>query len=254
MDRRLVSGGIAALAAILLGTGGGTFAAFDDVSEVPDNSAASSVLLLDLGSGSGSDTTLTFSALMPGAHTTNRMWVAANSSHSGVPAELSVTVHHLVDSPGSCDVSTGKAEGDIASGITGCTVGADGTVSGVPSIGVASRMLDVTADYVPSAANPDACSSSTPGTSSVLPTSGPGDLYAAANAHRGAGTTTPVVGADAHPVQLHPGQGICVVISAYWPPDVTDAAHATPAHPVDNAAQGDSFAVQVRFDLTQVAS
>jgi predicted ribosomally synthesized peptide with SipW-like signal peptide len=250
MDRRLVSGTVAALAAILLGTGGGTFAAFDDASDVPDNQAASSLLLLDLGS----DATLTFAGLEPGAHTANRMWVATNESQSGVPAEVSVTVRHLVDRPGPCDTSTGKAEGDITSGIPGCTIDADGSISGVPRRGVASRMLDVSASYVPSAVDPHSCGTTAPGTSSLLPTSGPGDLRAAAIAHHGAGTTTPVVDDQSRPVRLAPGQGVCVLISAYWPPDVTDAAHASPDHPVDNAAQGDSFSVEVRFDLTQVAS
>jgi hypothetical protein len=253
MDRRLVSGSVAALAAIVLATGGGTLAAFDDAADVPHSSAGAGVLQLDLGSAGTATTALAFTDLMPGDHTTKLLWIAANDAASTVPATLSLTVHHLVDLPGACAISNGKAEGEIASGIVGCQL-TDGNVTGTPDVGTASRLLDVDAAYVPAAVDPSSCSTQAGPTTSLLPTSGPGDLYAAANANSGAGTTVPIVDANADPVAIAPGRGICVAVSAYWPPGVNNESNATPEHPVDNAAQGDSFAVDVRFDLTQVAS
>lgn len=251
MDRRLVSGTVAGLAAIVLATGGGTLAAFDDDADVPHNLAGAGVLQLDLDRSGGASTALSFTNLQPGTRTTNRLWVAANDAASTVSATLGLAVHNLVDTPAACDVSLGKAEGDIASGISGCAV-SDGVISGTPSIGVASRMLEFTATYV-AAVDPASCATHAPGTSSLLPTSGPGNLYAAATANAGAGTRIAITGDDGTPVALAPGQGVCIALNAYWPPNVTDAIHASPEHPVDNAAQGDSFSVNVDFDLTQVA-
>jgi hypothetical protein len=252
MDRRLVSGTVAALAAVVLATGGGTVAAFDDAADIPQSSAGAGILQLDLDSTGHASSAVSFTDLMPGVRTTTRVWVAANDAGSSVPATLTMTVHHLVDVPGRCDVSRGKADGEVTSGISGCVISGD-DISGRPAFGTASRMLDVSASYAPVAVDPASCAAQAGGSGSLLPTTGPGDLYAAATANDGAGTTVGVVDAGGHPILIAPGRGVCLALRAYWPPNVTDAADASPDHPVDNAAQGDSFSVDVRFDLVQVA-
>ena len=75
MDRRLVSGTVAGLAAVLLATGGGTFAAFDDAVDVPHNTAGAGVLLLDLGGTGSADAGLSFAGLMPGRRSTRLRWI-----------------------------------------------------------------------------------------------------------------------------------------------------------------------------------
>lgn len=252
MDRRLVSGTVAGLAAVVLAAGGTTLGAFDDAADVPHSTLGAGVLQLDLHTGGSAGAALSFAGLMPGSRTSKAFWVAASDAASTVPATMSLTVHHLVDVPGRCDISRGKAEGERASGIAGCVITAE-SVSGTPRIGTASRLLDVRAHYVPTAGGSSRCRADADDSSTLLPVSGPGDLYTAARAHGGQGTTTPIVDDAGAPLVLLPGHGICVAVSAYWPPDVTDAAHASPDHPVDNAGQGDALTVGVRFDLTQVS-
>ena len=244
--------GLAAIA-LSLAMSAGTFAAFDDIADVPANSINAGFLELDLHDSSTPATSLSFTDLRPGIRTGTLIWVPTNDSGSAVPATLNVTVRNVVDFPAPCDTSMGKAQGDITSGISGCVITSDG-IEGTPSIGTASRMVDVSAKYDPAARKPSTCVGDTATTRSLFPSSGPGNLNAMATAGGGAGTTMPIVDSLGRPLTLGPGQGVCLAVSAYWPSDVTDAAHASPDHPVDDAAQGDSFSVDFRFDLSQVAS
>ncbi len=245
MNRRVVSGTIAALAAVVLAAGSTTLGAFDDQSEIPANRTGAGVLQLDLGGGTG-HAALTFAGLEPGDKAIRRLWIVANDSTSTTAGTVEMAVGAPNDVPGPCDTSLGKAQGDIASGIAGCVITARG-VHGTPAYGVASRLIAVDIS-VAAASDVAGCAGATPG-ASVLPRSGPGNL-----AHYGR-TKAAVTLRDAHarPMVLAPGRGVCVVVDASWPPSVTDAAHATPDHPVDNAAQGDSMSVDVRFTLTQAA-
>jgi predicted ribosomally synthesized peptide with SipW-like signal peptide len=244
--------GLAAIA-LSLAMSAGTFAAFDDIADVPANTIDAGFLQLDLHDAGSTATALSFADLRPGVRTGTLVWVPTNDSGSAVPATLNLTVRNVVDFPAPCDTSRGKAQGDITSGISGCVITPDG-IDGVPSIGAASRLVDVSAKYDPAARNPSTCEGDSAATRSLFPISGPGNLNAMANADGGAGTTIPIVDSLGRPIMLGPGQGVCLAVSAYWPSDVTDAAHASPDHPVDDAAQGDSFSVDFRFDLSQVAS
>lgn len=252
MDRRLVSGSVAAVGAVLLAAGGSTLASFDDAAGVPHNSAGAGVLVLDLHSADSGNAAVRFAGLMPGQHATQRIWIARSDPASTVPSTMSLTITHLVDSPAPCDLSVGKAEGELASHIEGCRVRAN-AVSGRPAIGVASRLVQFDGSYVPDAGDSASCNSAAAGARSLFTSIGPGDLYTAAHANHGRGTTVPIVDSSADRVLLAPGHGVCVSLDAYFPPGTTDAAHASPRHPVDNAAQGDSLSVQLRFTLTQVA-
>src|SRR5579875_3452981 len=252
VDRRLVSGAVAAVGAVLLATGGSTLASFDDAADVPHNSAGAGVLVLDLHSADSANAAVRFAGLMPGQHATQRVWIARNDPASTVPATMTLTIRHLVDTPAPCDVSLGKAQGELASHIAGCRVRGN-AVSGRPAIGVASRLLQFGGAYVADAGDPASCNTAAAGVRSLFPSTAPGNLYAAAHANYGRGITVPIVDSSANRVVLAPGHGICVSVDAYFPPGTIGAAHASPRHPVDNAAQGDSLSVQLRFTLTQVA-
>jgi hypothetical protein len=178
---------------------------------------------------------------------------ASNSIESSVPATLSITVEDLVDVPAPCSVSRAKAHGEFVSGVGGCSITSAG-ISGVPDVGVESRLIEVSTAYDPVAQTAATCAGADdPSSASTLRLlSDPDDLYSVANAEGGVGTTVPVTDARDRAVVVPPRHGICVVVLMSWPRNGTDAAHASPQDPVDDAAQGDSLTVAVRFDLTQV--
>lgn len=243
MDRRLVRGGLAAVAALALGVGGSTLSAFDDFTDVPCNTLGAGVLLLDLDAAGGASTSLTVESLLPGQDVRRLLWIATNDASSTPGATLAVTLHALHDSAGPCDTSRGKALAEIASGIAGCAVDGD-AVSGTPAQGNLSRVLDLGVSYGSVGNDPAAC---TAGTSAPLPVTGRGNLHALA---AGAGTTVGI-GSAQSPVVIAPGQGVCVEVDLTWPQ--RDAAPDAD-HPTDGAAEGDSLTVDLRFDLSQVQS
>jgi predicted ribosomally synthesized peptide with SipW-like signal peptide len=241
VDRRIVTGAIAALAAVALGVGGTTSAAFNDYADVPGNEASAGTLLLELDQ-TGSDTAaLRFGDLMPGSHTSRAIWLARNSKESSVAGTVSIGFSHLVDTPAPCDTSRDKARAELAAGVPGCTVTAT-TASGMPERGNLSRLLTFAVAARP-ADGRDACTANGDAVLARLPAAGQGNLPALASA---AGTVAIVDGAG-HPLVLLPGHGACLVVSADWP---VDPHAAVP----DNAAQGDSLTVTVRVQLTQVHS
>ena len=121
MNRRVVSGAIAALAAVVLAAGSTTLGAFDDQSEIPANRTGAGVLQLDLSGGTG-HAALTFAGLEPGDNAIRRLWIVGNDSISTTAGTVTMAVGAPVDVPGPCDTSLGKAQGDIASGIAGCVI------------------------------------------------------------------------------------------------------------------------------------
>jgi hypothetical protein len=245
MNRRVVSGTISALAAIVVAAGSRTLGAFDDETDIPANRVAAGVLQLDLHGGVG-ETALTFAGLEPGDTAVRRFWIVSNDAASSVSGTPAMTVAPPVDVPGDCAVSRGKALGDLESGIGGCVLTAAGA-TGTPDRGVASRLLAFTVS-VAEVSDAAACAGIAPG-DSILPSAGPGNLADLGRKN----ATLPLRDPRGFPSVLAPGHGLCVIVRASWPPDATDAAHATPEHPVDNAAQGDSVSIDVRFTLTQVA-
>jgi predicted ribosomally synthesized peptide with SipW-like signal peptide len=241
MDRRLVRGGLAALAALALGVGGTTLAAFDDFTDVPGNEVGAGVMLLDLDAAGSATTAVTLAGLVPGATVHRLMWVARNDSSSAPDGTLSLTLHGLIDSAAPCDTSRGKALAEIAAGVPGCLVDGD-AVSGTPAQGNLSRVLEVAVSYGAADDDPARC---VPATAASLPTTGRGNLNTLA---RDAGTAIPLGGAAA-PLVLAPGHGVCVALDVSWPQ--TDTAPDR-GHPGDTAAEGDSLTVGLRFDLVQV--
>lgn len=248
MDRRLVSGSVTALAALALALtgaagGGGTDAAFTDRTTVPDNTLGAGSLVLDVARPGGAGTELDFDGLLPAAVGSRRMWVVANDPASTPGATLVLTLRNLRDTPAPCATGRSKALAEQASGVPGCVV-TPGSVSGTPAQGNLSRLLAVTVTARPGTA----ATCAQPGDGTPLLTGQPGNLYALARG--GVGTTVAVVGADGSPLRLSPGAGVCVEVTATWPPSTTTAPD--PEHPLDNAAQGDSLSVEAVFTLEQV--
>jgi predicted ribosomally synthesized peptide with SipW-like signal peptide len=244
VDRRLVSGAIAAVAAVGLGVGGSTSAAFNDFSDVPGNQTGAGTLQVDLVPGATGSVAVSLGRLMPGERSTRAVWVAANDSTSSINGTLALRFHDLVDSAAPCDTSRDKARAVLAAGITGCTV-TDTTVTGVPEHGSLSRVLTVSVSAA-RMLGAGSCSDQPEGAAVPLPESGRGNLAAlAASAQQ-----LPVSERDGSRLVLGPGQGVCVAVIADWPGD--GALNGTA--PADNAAQGDSLSVQLSFDLTQVHS
>jgi len=244
VDRRLVSGAIAAIAAVGLGVGGSTSAAFNDFSDVPGNQTAAGTLQLDLTPGASGSVAVSLGRLMPGGRSTRAVWVAANDSTSSIDGTLSLRFHDLVDTAAPCDTSRDKARAVLAAGVAGCSI-TETTVSGVPEHGSLSRVLtvSVSAARMLGAAS---CSAESDGARVALPAAGRGNLTVLAASAQ----PLPVAERDGARLVLGPGEGVCVAVTADWPGDGT----RSPATPADNAAQGDSLTVQLSFDLTQVHS
>jgi hypothetical protein len=201
---RWIVAGLAALAAFALALTGATYSAPTQSVDVGGNQLRAGVLRLDL-SGGDARARLAFPGLMPGGRSATRMWLAANDASSPVAATLAVRFDRLRD------------------------VGADG------GPGQLSERLQF--DLAVSGGSD--CHGA-PGTPVALPATGPGNLRALA---AGTGTRVVLRQPDGTPVVLAPGAGVCLAVTAYWPPTASD-----------NDAQGDSFSVRAVVELTQAGS
>ena len=248
MNSKLIKASLAGAAALALAAGGGTFAAWSDFGNINGNSESAGFLKLDLGVNGTHNAPLSFDRLAPGSYTSRTVWVASNDGQSVPNANLYVTLHNLQDTAAPCDTSLGKAQGEINSGVGGCTITND-VASGTPAQGNLSRVLTFNGYYYPSITDPAACAALTgyPAYTSFFATSR-GDFNAVAT---GAGTKYELMQDATHPLVFAPGQGGCIAISAGWVAG-SDPASPSATHPSDNAAQGDSLTFDARFDLVQV--
>lgn len=249
MNNKLIKASLAGAAAIAITAGGATFAAFSDFGNIHNNSVGAGFLKLDLNAGQGS-APLAFGNLAPGMNSFRTIWVASNDGQSVPNANLSVQFLNLKDTAAPCSTSLGKASAD-----NGCTVDpSTDAITGTPTAGHLSQELTFQTQYYPQITDPQTCQATLattyPSYLSVLPADHPGDMFESATA--GTKYTLQDGNTPAAPLVLKPGQGVCIGIGAFWPNGPTDSAHQTnPAYPVDNAAQGDSMAFDVHFDLTQ---
>jgi predicted ribosomally synthesized peptide with SipW-like signal peptide len=253
VNRKLVLGVLSGLAAIGLAIGGSTYAAFSDFGEVDGNVVAAGFLKLNVQAGDSADAALGFGQVMPGTSSRRVIWASSDDGSSVPDATLYLTLHNLVDRAGQCDISNGKAIGENDSGISGCTIAGE-TVSGTPAQGNLSRVLTFQLAYYPDITDAASCAATT-GTEShtAMLIEKPCNLHASATADDGRGTRHQVLAADGTTaVTLAPGTGACIGIAATWPQD-GDVVVPSPDHPIDDAAQGDSLSVDIRFDLVQVA-
>lgn len=235
MNGKLASGVLAGVAALALAGVGSTLSAPTSGADVTPNVVRAGILHLDLGADGRASTTMSFAGILPGERRDQLIWVAANDRASTVRGTVALTFGRPHDVAAPCRTSSDKAEAEIASGISGCTI-RDGQASGIPAQGNLSRVLTV--DIRSAVGTAADCA---PGASARSATTG---LFAAG------GRTIPL-GDDDGPAVISPGHGVCVGISVEWPE--TSGATPDPQHPLDNAAQDDSVSVDVRFDLTQVA-
>ncbi len=253
MNRRLVLGVLSGLAAIALAAGGTTYSAFRDFGQVDGSVVGAGFLKLHLSAGGSVDAPLSFGEVMPGQTAGRLVWVSSEGG-VGVPdANLYLTFHDLADRAGPCGTSRGKATGEIESGIGGCSVVGD-VVSGTPEQGNLSRVLGFQVAYFPGISNATACADvPDPQPRTSILAEAPGNLYASATADGGAGARYQLRQADARtPLVLAAGAGVCIGIDAGWPSDTRAPGRPSQDYPSDNAAQGDSLTVNVRFDLVQV--
>lgn len=240
MNKKILKGALAGTAVVALAAGGGTWASFSDFGNINGNSVGAGILKLNLNAnGGGQVAPLNFGNLAPGQYGSKQAIFLASSDGQSVPtADLYMTIENLKDVDHGCSSnSEAQAEG--------------GACNNPSDPGELSKVLDM---LMHSYAAPDAAAcagylESTPGgpgdpgpalNSSILP-SRIGNLHdpAAVGKIKISGATP-----------LNPGDGVCVVINSYWPRDKTGGISVNPL-PVDNAAQGDSFTMDLRFDLEQ---
>jgi predicted ribosomally synthesized peptide with SipW-like signal peptide len=245
MNSKLVKASLAGVAAIALAAGGSTYAAFSDFGDIQGNTIGAGFLKLDLrANGTGSNTPISWGQLAPNnLHTQRMVWVASNDGQSVPSATLSVTFKNLVDTAAPCTTSLGKAAAD-----PGCSVDSSDNISGTPTQGLLSRVLNVQTQYYPTIADPATCEHNTDfpaGAVSIFPSHHPGDLHDYANQTFTLKTSS---ASNAPNLLLAPGHGVCIGIDTYWGGGNDAVAWGGP---VDNAAQGDSLKFDMHFDLTQ---
>jgi hypothetical protein len=242
MNRKLVLGAVAGVAAIGLAVGGTTYAAYSDFGDVGGNDVGAGTLMLDLHGNQAGDVKFDHITMAPGGIATQRqVFIASNDGTSTPSAVLSVSLTDLVGTEDGCDGSQEAID--------------DGGACNTPGSGPTSGQFldDATVQwysYIPTTAG--VCNESyTTATTDVTP------QYGGSLAHL-ASTTDPALGGTPYSLMSHdtlpvatapvgrvivpwlaPGQGMCFAMSVGL------------AYGVDNASQGDSASFNLHFDLNQ---
>lgn len=227
MNRKLVMGAVAGVAAIGLAVGGTTYAAWSDFGDVTGNHVGAGILKLNLGANNGSDLLFDHIKMAPGQINQERnVYVASNDGASTPDAQLFMSFKNIVGTENGCD-SNGEIADDANCSDTSATNPGqfidDATVQ-VTSYTVNSPN-DCNQSYAPAG---HAVTALHGGNLAFWNTQAPWQLTGDLSGSGGA----------AMPV-LHPGQGLCVSVTIGL------------AHGVDNASQGDSAAFDMHFDLIQ---
>ena len=240
MNRKLVIGAVAGVAAVALAYGGTTYSAWSDFGDVNGNSVGAGMLKLNLNGQTGSTavTPISWGKLAPGMVNVRTVWLASNDGQSVPDGTLSASFSNLVDHENGCSTNSEAA-------VDTCATPDQNT-------GELSHILNFQTSYYPEVTeaqcatwptNPEGPSNGY----NAFFASNQGNLFAAAN---GAGHTYVLNELDSTtPLVLSPGEGICVGFQAYWPHDPSNQVSAP--YNVDNVAQGDSFTFDVRFTLNQ---
>jgi hypothetical protein len=241
MNRKLIMGALAGVAAVALAVGGSTFSAWSDFGTINNNTSAAGFLRLDLSDGpNGVATPMNFNNMFPGQNAPRMVWIASNDGQSVPDANLKVTFKNLADQENNCSSSTESTD-DPTCG------------SNAPNSGELSKVVTVQTQYYPDITTPQNCADydyvhgQAGAHQSIFPADYAGDLYDYAEG-AGSGYTFKDASNPANAMVLHPGDGVCMAIDVYWAHD----PHSGYTGPSDNAAQGDSMTFDLRFDLTQV--
>jgi predicted ribosomally synthesized peptide with SipW-like signal peptide len=227
MNRKLVMGAVAGVAAIGLAVGGTTYAAWSDFGDVTGNHVGAGILKLNLGANNGSDLKFDHVTMAPGGINLERnVYVASNDGASTPDAQLFMSLKNIAGTENGCDSNGERTDDANCSDTSTANQGqfVDDAIVQATSYTVNSPN-DCTQAYAPAG---HAVTALHGGSLNFWKTQVPWQLTGDLSASGGA----------AMPV-LAPGQGLCVSLSISL------------AHAVDNASQGDSAAFDIHFDLVQ---
>ncbi|HET8614199.1 MAG TPA: hypothetical protein VFL94_01655 [Actinomycetales bacterium] len=221
MNRKLVIGAVAGVAAVALAYGGSTYSAWSDFGDVNNNTVGAGILRLNLGPNQGDDLKFDNVRMAPGQINMERhVYIASNDGDSTPNARLFVSLKNLTGAENGCD-SNGERAADPA-----CESGGEGQF-----------VRDATVQWYSYKVNsPDECTQAyAPAGKVITPQFGPSFTKLAA-----ATATTPYELTGPAMPMLKPGEGLCF------------AMEVSLAKSVNNASQGDSASFDLHFDLEQV--
>ena len=228
MNKKLMKGSLAGVAALALVAGGGTFASWSDFHEDTNNTVGADVLALTVDESA----TKRFDdvKLAPGEERDIAFYVASRNGTTVPDADLTMTIKNLVPSENGCDsnseayAESGGSISDKSDSAAPCNQGGDG------------QFDEQSLYYVQSAkvSDPADCTTST-----TMPTRQSNIRLSQAN-------NQPVDLLGSGDV-LAGGEGVCVLAHVFMPDNVAQYGFAA-----DNKSQGDQATFDVRFDLTQV--
>jgi predicted ribosomally synthesized peptide with SipW-like signal peptide len=254
MNRKLILGAVAGVAAIGLAVGGTTYAAYSDFGNVNSNSVAAGILKLQLSGDNGSAIqSVNWGSLAPGQDGVRRAIFVASSAGDSVPtANLSLTIQNLKDHENGCDTLSEYLAEHPAAHLTGTEHPSTlncGNTGANNNAGELSHALDMRINSFP-ADDAATCAGALDGSHPWgwgLPAGGKSDVLgnAAGNLDTANASGTPV---QLNTSPIAAGHGICVVLGS-WFGDSGSSNAATNA--LDNAAQGDSLSFDMRLDLVQ---
>ncbi|HET8614198.1 MAG TPA: hypothetical protein VFL94_01650 [Actinomycetales bacterium] len=238
MNRKLVIGAVAGVAAVALAYGGSTYSAWSDFGDVNGNSVGAGFLRLNLNGQTGSTdvTPISWGKLAPGMVNVRTVWIASNDGDSVPDGTLSATFSNLQDQENGCSSNSEVAADPTCNGGNQAT---DGELS---------HILNFQAQYYPEVSQDQCATWPGGGGYDAFFASAQGDLF---NVASGAGHTYTLKdhANPANDLVLKPGDGICIGFNAYWPHDPSNQVSAP--YNNDNVAQGDSFSFDVKFTLNQ---
>lgn len=233
MNRKLVLGGAAGIAAIALAVGGTTYSAWSDFGSINDNNVGASMLKLDLSNRDGSGVVpMNFHKFAPAGLTaghdpaaagqTQNVWIASSSAESAPVGDLTVAVSNLKDQEDGCTTNSEA----VAEGKNPSSAGYDAaTACGGANQGELSQQLGLNV-VAWRAADAATCHTNAAADGATSHQVYIGSLNNMNDPSYAVGP-------------LAPGQGMCLSISAVLPPTAT------------NAVQGDSSTFDLDFTLTQ---
>src|SRR4051794_23969285 len=217
MNRKIILGTVAGVAAIGLAYGGTTYSAWSDFGDIKGNSVSTGILKLDLNAQHGGKAVpLNFGSFAPGMGFVQTVWIASSNGESVPNAALSVTINNLKDFENGCGSTNSEQVADAS--CVDSTKG-DGLQGGELSSNLGTDMYSWTPKTAGDCTNyPDGQKDTNLIHSSTLKSQ---------------------VGKKLDVATLAPGQGVCVRIEQYLPSSA------------GNEVQSDSVAYDLHFDLVQ---
>jgi hypothetical protein len=227
MNRKLVIGAVAGVAAVALAYGGTTYSAWSDFGDVTGNTTTAGVLVLNLGANKGEDLKFDNIKIAPGLNMERHVYIASNDAVSTPSAKLFVSLTNLKGHEDGCH-GNGEIKADLLCNDTA---------------GAGQFIEDATVQWSSYAVDsPTQCNQSYATAKNVItPQHGPTfqklSNETATSGYELTGDYS-ANGGTALPL-LAPGKGLCFAMEVgLW-------------HGVDNASQGDSASFDLHFDLVQ---